>query len=138
MNIFPAESSFKISGFTRLAARCVFALGFSAALAVVGNAQTAQTQKAAAPAGNAQNGKKLFMAYGCYECHGTAAQGAPTGPRLGPHPVPITEGTHELRHPNAMPPYTERVVSDAEIADIYAFLQSLPDPPKADTIPLLK
>jgi mono/diheme cytochrome c family protein len=88
--------------------------------------------------GNVQNGKLLFASDGCYECHGRAAQGG-VGPRLGPHPLPLSAIITYIRQPTAeMPPYTAKVISDAEIADIYAFLQSLPDPPKADTIPLLK
>ena len=91
-----------------------------------------------AAAGNAQNGKILFASVGCYECHGRAAQGG-VAPRLGPHPLPLAAIIAYIRQPTAeMPPYTAKVISDAEIADIYAFLQSLPDPPKADTIPLLK
>jgi ubiquinol-cytochrome c reductase cytochrome c subunit len=44
-----------------------------------------------------------------------------------------------VRQPtNQMPPYTTKVVTDAELADIYAFLQSLPQPPAVDGIPLLK
>ena len=88
-------------------------------------------------AGNADNGKRIFTAYGCYECHGRMAQGAPTGPRLGPHPIALANVIKELRHPNEMPPYTEKVISDAEIADVYAFLQSLPEPPKPDSVPIL-
>lgn len=87
--------------------------------------------------GNAQNGARIFEAYGCYECHGHAAQGASTGPRLGPNPISVEAMIHELRHPNEMPPFTERVVSDAEINDIHAFLASLPQPPKPDSLPLL-
>jgi ubiquinol-cytochrome c reductase cytochrome c subunit len=94
--------------------------------------------KADKPAGNAQNGKLLFTNDGCYECHGRAAQGG-VGPRLGPHPLPLAAIVAYIRQPTAeMPPYTAKVISDAEIADIYAFLQAIPDPPKADTIPLLK
>jgi hypothetical protein len=37
-----------------------------------------------------------------------------------------------------MPPYASKVISNAELADIYAFLQSLPQPPKPESIPLLK
>jgi mono/diheme cytochrome c family protein len=92
---------------------------------------------ARAVAGNAENGKRIFTAYGCYECHGRMAQGAPTGPRLGPRPIALANIIKELRHPVEMPPYTEKVISDAEIADIYAFLQSLPEPPKPDSIPML-
>jgi ubiquinol-cytochrome c reductase cytochrome c subunit len=65
------------------------------------------------------------------------AQGGSTGPRLGPHPISIAGMMKELRHPNEMPPYSEKIVTDAEIADIHAFLASLPEPPKPDSIPLL-
>ncbi len=37
-----------------------------------------------------------------------------------------------------MPPYTVKVVSDQELADIYAFLMAIPQPPPIDSIPLLK
>jgi mono/diheme cytochrome c family protein len=90
-----------------------------------------------AAAGNAENGKRIYTAYGCYACHGYMAQGAGTGPRLGPRPIALANMIKELRHPSEMPPYTEKVISDAEIADIHAFLQSLPEPPKLDSIPLL-
>ena len=38
----------------------------------------------AAPAGNAENGKKIFTSYGCYQCHNYAAHGGGAGPRLAP------------------------------------------------------
>jgi mono/diheme cytochrome c family protein len=38
---------------------------------------------------------------------------------------------------NQMPPYTEKVVSDSDLADIHAFLRSLPQPRPAREIPLL-
>ena len=91
-----------------------------------------------APAGNAQNGKKLFTSYGCWECHGREAQGGVGGPRIGPNPVAFPAFQRYVRQPaGQMPPYTSKVVSDAELADIYAFLQSLPQPPPAKSIPLL-
>lgn len=88
---------------------------------------------------NAQNGRKLFTSFGCYQCHQREAQGAAaTGPRLGPHPIPYANFTKYVRQPTGqMPPYTAKVVKDAELADIYAFLQSLPAPPAAKDIPLL-
>jgi cytochrome c2 len=50
--------------------------------------QTPSSATSTAPRGNAQNGKRLFASYGCYECHGHAAQGSSaTGPRLGPRPI---------------------------------------------------
>lgn len=103
-----------------------------------GAAAPAASAAALAP-GNATNGQKFFMAYGCFECHGRLGQGAAaTGPRLAPHPIAITAVLKELRHPaNEMPPYTEKVVPDSEVADIYAYLQSVPDPPKPDSIAIL-
>jgi hypothetical protein len=43
-----------------------------------------------------------------------------------------------IRRPSGqMPPYTVKVTTDAELADIYAFLQTIPRPPDATKIPLL-
>src|SRR5213083_2759581 len=84
---------------------------------------------AAAPAGNAQNGKKIFSSYGCYQCHGYEAQGG-AGPRLAPRPIAFAALSKYVRRPTGeMPPYTAKVVSDKELADIYAFLLSVPPPP---------
>jgi len=92
-----------------------------------------------APAGNVQNGKRIFTTYGCYQCHGREAQGGAAGPRLGPRPIAFAAFSLYVRQPTGqMPPYTITVVSDADLGDIYAYLISLPQPPKADTIPALK
>jgi ubiquinol-cytochrome c reductase cytochrome c subunit len=100
---------------------------------------TALLAQAPAPAGNAQNGRKLFESYGCYQCHGREAQGGlGTGPRLGPKPLPFVAVQKYLRQPTGqMPPYTTKVVSDKDVADIYAFLQSVKQPPPVKDIPLL-
>jgi mono/diheme cytochrome c family protein len=92
------------------------------------------------PAGNIQNGKKLFTSYGCFECHGHQAEGTSVGgPRLGPNPMSFPAFTKYVRQPTGqMPPFTIKVTSDVDLADIYAFLQSLPQPVKAETIPALK
>ena len=37
-----------------------------------------------------------------------------------------------------MPPYTPKSVSDQELADIYAFLLTIPAPPAVDSIPILR
>jgi hypothetical protein len=39
---------------------------------------------------------------------------------------------------NQMPPFTEKVVTDADLANIYAYLQSRPMPQPAANIPLLQ
>ena len=94
---------------------------------------------AAAPPGNPQNGRKLFENYGCYQCHGREAQGGlGTGPRRGPQPIAVTAVQRYIRQPTGqMPPYTAKVVSDNDLADIYAFLQSVKQPPPVKEIPLL-
>jgi ubiquinol-cytochrome c reductase cytochrome c subunit len=90
-----------------------------------------------APAGNGENGKKIFTSYGCYQCHGFAAQGG-AGARLAPRPIAFAALSRYVRRPTGqMPPYTSKVVSDQELADIYAFLLTIPQPPAANTIPIL-
>ena len=90
-------------------------------------------------AGNAQNGRRIYTNYGCYECHGREGQGSKlTGPRIGPDPTGFSAFVQYIRRPGGqMPPYTSKVVSDAELADIYAFLKSLPKAPAAKSIPAL-
>ena len=89
------------------------------------------------PKGNAENGKKIFNAYGCYQCHGHEGQGG-AGARLAPRPISFTAFANYVRRPtDQMPPYTVKVVSDQELADVYAFLSSIPQPPAAKSIPQL-
>ena len=92
------------------------------------------------PSGNAQNGKKLFMSDGCYECHGQQGQGATqTGAaRIGPPQLSFEGFQNYVRSPkNQMPPYTAKALPDQDLADIYAYLKSIPMPPKGKDIPLL-
>lgn len=101
---------------------------------------SAQDSSEAAPAGNAQNGKKLFVGYGCYECHGRQGQGAAqTGAaRIGPPQLSFEGFQSYIRSPkNQMPPYSAKAVPQQDVADIYAFLKSIPMPPKGKDIPLL-
>jgi mono/diheme cytochrome c family protein len=95
------------------------------------------SKAAEALAGNAENGKRIFTKYGCYECHGREGQGSTmTGPRLGPPPIPFEVFASYVRKPmREMPPYTAKVVSDQELVDIYAFLQSRPHPPATKPSP---
>ena len=85
-----------------------------------------------APQGDAAEGKRLYLAVGCFACHGRAGQG---GAMNGPAPIlaktamPFDGFKGQLRQPiNDMPAYAEIVMSDKQIADIYAFLQTLPGP----------
>ena len=100
----------------------------------------AQQSSDVPPAGNAQNGKKLFMANGCYECHGREGQGAAqTGAaRIGPPQLSFEGFQGYVRKPtNQMPPYTSKAIPDQDLTDIYAYLKSIPMPPKGKDIPLL-
>jgi mono/diheme cytochrome c family protein len=92
---------------------------------------------AQSPAGDAARGKHLFMADGCYECHGTVGQGG-AGPRLAPDPLPAEAIAQYIRKPTAvMPPYVEKVAGDQDVQDIQAYLASIPQPPPLKDIPLL-
>jgi mono/diheme cytochrome c family protein len=94
----------------------------------------------AAPAGNAETGKKIFTKDGCYECHGREGQGAAqgAGPRIGPLQLSFEAFSKYVHQPTGqMPPYTSKVISDQELADIYAYLQSRPKATPSKDIPLL-
>ncbi len=99
----------------------------------------AQTPRpAAATKGSAEAGRKAFVSYGCYQCHGYEAQGSnATGPRLGPRPLPFASFSRYVRQPSGqMPPYTATVLADSVMADLYAFVESRPAAPQ--NVPLLK
>jgi mono/diheme cytochrome c family protein len=82
-----------------------------------------------APTGDAAKGKRIYLADGCFTCHGRSGQG---GAYNGPAPVlaktqmPFDGFKGQLRAPsNDMPAYSTAVLSEQDIADIYAFVQSL-------------
>jgi ubiquinol-cytochrome c reductase cytochrome c subunit len=94
--------------------------------------------QAANRVGDAANGKRVYMAVGCYQCHGTVGQGSrPTGPHIAPNPMPYEAFAGLVRRPrNIMPPYTTVVLSDQQLADIYAYVLTIPPliDPKAAAI----
>jgi ubiquinol-cytochrome c reductase cytochrome c subunit len=98
----------------------------------------AQTAPSNRP-GDASRGKEIYAKYGCYECHGYVGQGSPlSGSRLAPDPLAFSAFKSYIRQPpGQMPPYTDRVLTDAEMADIYTFLKSLPKPPTWRSVPIL-
>jgi mono/diheme cytochrome c family protein len=122
----------------------VFSLVFVATLGI-GVSTRAQDQApaakpaAAAPTGNAETGKKLWVSYGCWQCHGYEGQGGAAGPRLAARNLSVAGLTAYVRRPtNQMPPYTEKVVPNGDLAHIHAYLQSRPAPPPVANIPLLQ
>ena len=93
---------------------------------------------AAGADGNAENGKRLFLRDGCYECHGYAGQGGRDGARIARIGLDAKGMILYVRRPaGAMPAFSEKVVSDQELIDIHAYLQTLPAPKAAKDIPLL-
>jgi len=93
----------------------------------------------AAPQGDATKGKANFERVGCYQCHGHQGQGGREGPRIA-DPVPLAWPALQawVRTTSGdMPPYTPKVLSDAELIDIYAYLQSVPKAPDFKSVPLL-
>ena len=111
------------------AASTVLALGASAA-----RAQDA-------PAGDAAAGKRVYLADGCFMCHGRSGQGGAyngPAPSLAKTQMPFDGFKGQLRSPaDDMPAYSQAVMSDQQIADIYAFVQSLPGRTDPKAIPLL-
>jgi mono/diheme cytochrome c family protein len=94
--------------------------------------------QADASAASAEKGKTLFIQYGCFQCHGTVGQGGNAGPKLAPDPLPYEALANFVRTTNRqMPPYREAVLPNDDLADIYAYLQSVPKTPDYKTIPLL-
>ncbi|MGH9255653.1 MAG: c-type cytochrome [Vicinamibacterales bacterium] len=95
-------------------------------------------QATSAPAGRAGVGATVYAKVGCYQCHANEAQGGMAGPRIGPDPIPFARFAQYVRNPTGeMPPYTDKVLSNQELADIYAFVQARPRPPAVNTIPQL-
>ena len=111
-----------------------------AAMVISSPGARAQESSGAAAAGNAENGKKLFRNDGCYECHGLLGQGAAqTGAaRIGPPQLSFEGFQNYVRAPKVnMPPYSAKAIPEQDLADIYAYLKSIPMPPKGKDIPLL-
>jgi len=109
------------------------------ALSILTLATVAQAQDA--PKGDATNGKKVFLAAGCMYCHGRSGQGGAMNypaPPLAKTEVPFEGFKSVLRQSlRDMPAYVEAIMPDQDVADIYAFLKSVPPAPAAKDIPLL-
>ena len=91
-----------------------------------------------AHAADAEKGKAAFVRHGCFQCHGFLGQGGSAGKTLAPNPPPFETFSVFVRNTSgAMPPFQKAILSDEDLADIYAYLRALPRPPDYKTIPLL-
>src|ERR1700734_1707863 len=89
--------------------------------------------------GDPANGKKLFLRDGCYECHGYGGQGGAAGARIATIGLNAQGLIRYVRAPGGqMPAYTDKVITDQELTDVWAYLQSLPKAKPAKDIPLLQ
>jgi mono/diheme cytochrome c family protein len=113
----------------------------SAVLVVILAAGAAALAQSASPSGDAARGKQLFTTIGCTYCHGTVGQGGggrAGGLRLANMGIAYPAFLNQLRRPqDEMPPYVASALPDKDVADIYAYVASLPPPPDAKSIPIL-
>ena len=91
--------------------------------------------------GDAQKGKVAFTQHGCWQCHDFAGEGSvatSNGKVIARTQLPLDAFMSFVRTTNGqMPPYRAPVLSDSDLGDIYAYLQSLPAPKAVSDIPLL-
>lgn len=91
-----------------------------------------------ASSGDASRGKDLFLKYSCYACHGFSGQNGP-GARLVPMRMTTAAFTAYVRAPRTrqMPSFSAKVLSDQQLADIHAYIKTLPESKPAKDIPAL-
>lgn len=101
----------------------------------------------ASPLGLAQSadeveaGRKLYMANGCFACHGTVGQGGERSgaPRIAPDPYPFEAFKALVRQPReAMPRLDAKFVSDEQLLSMQRYLASMPKGPAAKDVPALQ
>jgi mono/diheme cytochrome c family protein len=94
-----------------------------------------------AVAASPENGKTAFLKHGCWQCHGFEGQGSTAtsaGRVIADTKLPFDAFKAYVRDPSgAMPPFHDKILSDSDLADIYAYLESRPKPEPAKDIPLL-
>jgi mono/diheme cytochrome c family protein len=118
--------------------RITVSVGAAVAVALFG-LSSAIAAPAAAPQGDSAKGKANFERVGCWECHGHQGQGGNAGVRIA-DPVPLAWPAFLawVRTTSGdMPPFTEKVLPNQDLVDIYAWLQSVPKGPDYRNIPLL-
>ena len=94
-----------------------------------GGARTSDQSNAqlTAPYETTDPGQRLYVRQGCYQCHGLVGQGSIlSGPPLSPLRLDDASFRRYVRNPKgAMPPYTARILSEADLGRIERFIRSL-------------
>jgi photosynthetic reaction center cytochrome c subunit len=108
-----------------------FLLGITVALALGAHADARPGPQGNPAGGNAAEGQKIFAARGCNRCHGMDAQGlsdaesSTAGPSIASTTISLTSFISYVRAPiDPMPAFDAAKISDAQLTDVYAFLQS--------------
>ena len=87
---------------------------------------------------NADHGKQVFEKLYCSACHGHDGQGGSSGSRIGTPAPTVARVISYVRKPTGgMPPFTAKIVSDADLTDVQAYLASRPAAKPVKDIPLL-
>ena len=84
-----------------------------------------------------REGRALYDSHQCWQCHGYEGQGSVAGIRIAPTLYPYEAFARLVRHTNLMPAYSPNVLSEEQLRLIYAFVQSILEPPPLEDIPEL-
>jgi mono/diheme cytochrome c family protein len=106
----------------------------SVCLALIAVVATVSATQAQSP----NDGRALFVANGCYQCHGFVGHGG-AAPRIAPTVYPYEAFARLVRRPaNEMPAYAPQALGDDTLRAIYAYLRSIPEPPPLAEIAILR
>lgn len=138
--------------FARAAMAATFAAVIFSAMTMRAQQQTGAAASGT-PVGNADKGKTTFHKYGCFACHGDSGEGGispyptqagfrtprpqVTGAHLAGMPLPFQSFMKYVRKPGGRMPAFGNNISESDLADIYAFLKSVPPSPDPKNTPLL-
>ena len=123
-----------MSRMNRLSTSLVLALAAMVSIA-------AGPARAQSDADTIERGRQLYMANGCFSCHGTVGQGGErsAAPKLAPEPLPFEAFMVLVRTPReAMPRLDARYVSDEQLLAMHRYLGSIQKGPAAKDIAALR
>jgi mono/diheme cytochrome c family protein len=78
--------------------------------------------------------RDVYVAFGCYQCHGYEGQGGGVygGPRIAPRVWPFAAFAAQLRRPRGspipMPAFSPAILDEADLKKIYNYLLSIREP----------
>ena len=107
-----------------LASWTLFVVAALGAVAASEQTEPRASQATPLPKGDASKGNAIYAKSACAQCHGNEAQGTSAGPQLVQKLRPFGDFVAYVRKPTGtMPAQDVSVISDADLIDVYAFLQ---------------